>query len=441
MSLHQSVHRMPGMILTERVFEVPLDHAAPDGERIEVFGRIATAPGGEDRPLMVYLTGGPGFEAPRPQPSAGPVELGGWLGRALQDYRVLLLDQRGTGRSMPLDRHSLPERGTPEQQAEFLACFRADSIVRDCELIRAEINDGEPWSVLGQSFGGFCVTTYLSIAPQGLSQALICGGLPGLDVEADGVYRAAYPRMRRASLEYYARYPEDVDRVRRIAGRLRETETLLPNGAILTAEAFQGLGIILGRAGGEESLHYIVESAFSAPGGGMLLRDRFLEQVHAVLSLAANPLYAVVHESIYGQGAPATAWSADRTRREFPEFDVDAALADPERPVLLTAEAYYPWHFDTDPALRPLRETAHALAERTDWPQLYDPAALAANEVPTAAVVYLDDLYVELSHSLRTADAIKGLRYWATNDYRHDGLRASGDVVIDRLLRMNAGAI
>ncbi len=441
MNQHVSVHRMPGLILTDRVFRVPLDHAAPDGEQIEVFGRIAAAPGGEDRPLLVFLTGGPGFEAPRPMPAGGPVELGGWLGRALRDYRVLLLDQRGTGRSTPLDRHSLPERGTPAQQAEHLAHFRADSIVRDCELIRAELNGGEPWSVLGQSFGGFCVTTYLSIAPHGLTQALICGGLPGLDADADAVYRASYPRMERSSRDYYARYPQDVARVREIVRHLRGTETLLPNGMLLTPETFQGLGIVLGRGGGEERLHYVVESAFTAPGGGMLLRDRFQEQVQSLLSLAANPLYAVVHESIYGQGEGATVWSADRMRREFPQFDVDLTLQDPEQPVLLTAEAYYPWHFRNDPALRPLRETAHALAERPAWPHLYDAAVLAENQVPTAAVIYLDDLYVELSHSLRTAAAIKGLRYWATNDYRHDGLSASGDVVLDRLLRMAAGTI
>ena len=45
--------------------------------------------------------------------------------------------------------------------------LRADGIVRDAELIRQELGV-ERWSILGQSFGGFCAMTYLSFAPDGL---------------------------------------------------------------------------------------------------------------------------------------------------------------------------------------------------------------------------------------------------------------------------------
>lgn len=48
---------------------------------------------------------------------------------------------------------------------------RADSIVRDAEIVRKALvprdNHGGRWSLLGQSFGGFCCMTYLSIAPEG----------------------------------------------------------------------------------------------------------------------------------------------------------------------------------------------------------------------------------------------------------------------------------
>ena len=44
-----------------------------------------------------------------------------------------MLDQRGTGRSSPIG--TLPGL-TPAEQAEYLTHFRADSIVRDAELIR-----------------------------------------------------------------------------------------------------------------------------------------------------------------------------------------------------------------------------------------------------------------------------------------------------------------
>src|SRR5436309_4895317 len=111
-----------GLLLTEHEFAVPLDHARPDGERITVFAREVADPDGRDRPLLVYLQGGPGHEAPRPtrNPSSP-----GWLERALKDHRVLMLDQRGTGRSTPIG--VLPGM-TPAEQAAYLSHFRADSI-------------------------------------------------------------------------------------------------------------------------------------------------------------------------------------------------------------------------------------------------------------------------------------------------------------------------
>ena len=55
-----------GLVLTEHELAVPLDHARPDGETITVFAREVADPDGRDRPLLVYLQGGPGSEAPRP---------------------------------------------------------------------------------------------------------------------------------------------------------------------------------------------------------------------------------------------------------------------------------------------------------------------------------------------------------------------------------------
>ena len=94
---------------------------------------------------------------------------------------MLLLDQRGTGRSSPANRQTLARLGSAQVQADYLSHFRADSIVLDAELIRRDLTDA-PWSVLGQSFGGFCTVTYLSFAPHGIREAFITGGLPGLAV-------------------------------------------------------------------------------------------------------------------------------------------------------------------------------------------------------------------------------------------------------------------
>ncbi|MER6748592.1 MULTISPECIES: alpha/beta fold hydrolase [Streptomyces] len=424
-------YRQPGVVLTDRRFTVPLDHDTPSGETIDLYAReaVASDKAGQDLPWLLYLQGGPGFGANR------FIRKEAWLGRALEEYRVLLLDQRGTGHSTPANRQTLPLRGGPAEQADYLSHFRADSIVRDCEAIRPQVTGGAPWTVLGQSFGGFCAVAYLSTAPEGLDTALVTGGLPSLDAHADDVYRAAYPRVARKVAAHYARYPQDVERARRIADHLLTHEVVLPNGYRFTVEAFQSLGLMLGGGDGSHRLHHLLEDAFVRTPGGPALSDAFQEQAQALLSFAGHPLYALVHEAIYGQDARPTAWSAERVRNEFPGFDAAKTLAGDE-PLLFTGETIHPWMFDCDPALRPLRETAELLAARTDWTPLYDPARLAANEVPVAAAVYHDDMYVHTAHSLETARAIRGLRTWVTDEFEHDGVRAGGPRVLDRLIAL-----
>jgi pimeloyl-ACP methyl ester carboxylesterase len=415
------------MVLTDHLFSVPLDHSRPDGEQITVFAREVTAAGkpAGGLPWLLYLQGGPGHRSPRP---AGR---GTWLDRALDDYRVLLLDQRGTGRSTPANRQTLARLRDPRAQADYLAHFRADSIVRDAELLRATLAGGEPWAILGQSFGGFCAVSYLSLAPEGVREAFITGGLPGLDVTADDVYRAAYQRVMAKNAAHYERYPADVGRAAKVAAHLRDHPARLPGGGTLTTEWFQSLGIMLGGATGSDKLHYLLEDAFHEGSGAPELSDEFLSQAQAELSFAATPLYALLHEACYAQRSP-TQWAAQRIRAEFPQFDATAAL-DSHSPVLFTGEMIYPWMFRTDPVLRPLRAAADLLAERDGWPDLYDAARLAANSVPVAAIVYHDDMYVDREYSLATAAAIRGLRPWVTNEYEHDGLRVEGTRILGKM--------
>jgi pimeloyl-ACP methyl ester carboxylesterase len=419
--------RHPGTVLTDRFFSVPLDHQRPDGEQIEVFARevVAADKADADLPWLLFLQGGPGFGAPRPEGRES------WLDRALNDYRVLLLDQRGTGRSSPANRRTLARLGPedPQAQADYLTHFRADSIVLDAELIRRELTD-EPWSVLGQSFGGMCTVTYLSFAPHGIREAFITGGLPGLTVTADDIYRRTYRTVAAKNAAHYERYPRDVDQARRVAEYLATRDVRLPDGAPLTVAAFQSAGAMLGQGGGSHALHYLLEDPFADDE----LSDAFRYAMMNELSFATAPLYALLHEAGYAQGF-ATRWSAQRIRAEFAEFDPHAD------PLYFTGEMIYPWMIDADPVLRPLREAADILAERDDWPPLYDPTRLAANEAPVAAAVYYNDMYVDRELSVQTAQAIRGLQAWVTSEYEHDGLRVSNGAVLDRLIGMAHGNI
>jgi pimeloyl-ACP methyl ester carboxylesterase len=419
-----ATHRFPGYALAEHRFDVPLDHAQPDGGRISVFARevVAEARVHDELPWLVYFQGGPGHGSPRPD-VLKPV----WLERATRDYRVLLLDQRGTGISSTVYDQTLARLPTPEAQAQYLKHFRADSIVRDAEFIRAELTGGEPWSILGQSYGGFCVCTYLSLAPEGLREALVAGGLPSLERSPDEVYRATYPRVSDRNRGYYERYPEDVDRVRAIVDELGAREVQLPDGDRLSARRFLQLGLHFGMSDGFEKVHYAVERAFVDGTDGPEIGYGFLRAVEHELPYEEAPIFAVLHEAIYCQGR-SSRWSAERIRHELPEFDPGA-----DQP-LFTGEMIYPWMFDEYRHLRPLKAAAELLAVEEDWPPLYDVEALRANEVTAAAVVFANDMYVERAFSEETAQTIQGLRVWVTDKYEHDGLRQHGDELLDRLI-------
>ncbi len=403
-------YRIPGAILTEREHRIPLDHARSDGRWITVFTREVADPDGLDRPYLVFLQGGPGHEAARPTSPPS-----GWLARALRDYRVLLLDQRGTGRSSPIG-PTIPG-DTPVAQAEYLTHFRADSIVRDAEAIRSELGV-ERWSVLGQSFGGFTTLTYLSFAPEGLREAFITGGLTPVGRSADDVYGATYRRLLEANWRYFERYPGDRDRVREILERLDAEDVRLPSGDRLTGRRFRQLGLWLGASTGFELLHHVIELPFGS--------SAFVHDVETGVDFTRNPLYATLHESSYADGV-ATRWSAQRL---LPDEVAERGL--------FTAEHVFQWMWEDYGLLRPHREAADLIAEH-QWPRLYDGDQLAHNDVPVAATIYVDDLYVERAFAEETATAVRGLRAWITNEYQHNGLRADGERVLGRLIDLARG--
>jgi pimeloyl-ACP methyl ester carboxylesterase len=399
---------VPGLLLTEHEFRVPLDHARPDGEQLTLFAREVAERDGRRKPYLVYLQGGPGFEAPRP---TGDPVTPGWLPRALRDFRVLMLDPRGTGRSSPVG--ALPGL-TPAQQAAYLAHFRADAVVADAELVRVALGV-DRWSVLGQSFGGFCVTRYLSAAPDGLREALITGGLPAFEVPVDEVYATTFALALARSRRFYQRYPADRERMLALqAGHLR-----LPSGDELTPSRLRQLGQMLGMSDGAESLHYLLELPFDSPA--------FLHDIDDPIQVGRDPLYVLLQEACWADGT-ATRWAAARV---YPE-------AYEREPELLYGEHVLPSMFDEYGALKPMRDAAALLAQ-VEWPRLYDYEVLAANQVPAAAAIYAEDLYVPATYSQAAAARIKGLRPWITNEYEHNGLRADGGRILDRLIDLARG--
>lgn len=428
--MKETMHRLPGLVLTDHTFSVPLNHAAPEGDRISVFARECVAPRHEkdDLPWLVYFQGGPGSPSPRPSTTQG------WLQRALEDYRVLLLDQRGTGRSTPVNAQSLARLGPPQAMADYLKFFRADAIVRDAEWIRRELlGEHKPWSVLGQSYGGFCILHYMSAAPEGLEDAFITGGLAPILRTADEVYQATYRTVLQKNQLYYERYPDDVERVQAVIRYLGEHKVYLPTGGRLSPRRFQQLGLAFGMSDGGDQLHYMIEDAFVEGADGPEMNFVFLREVENAQTFETNPIFAILHEAIYCQGA-ASRWAAERVRAQYPEFTLAA-----DRPALFTGEMIYPWMFDEYPQLRPLKQAAEILAAYEDWPPLYDISVLQSNKVPCAATIYANDMYVNRAFAEETAQTVRGLRPWLTNEFEHNGLRSDGPGILDRLIRMAHG--
>ncbi len=421
--------RFQGVTARTHSFTVPLDHTQPTGETIQVFGReiISTSRENDSLPWLVFLQGGPGFGSPR------PTDGNGWLNRALQEYRVLLLDQRGTGLSTPVTHQTLARFTAPAEAANYLKHFRADAIVQDAELIRKQLaGENTRWSLLGQSYGGFCAVHYLSAAPQGLREVYITGGLPSLYRHPDDVYRATYRRVREKNVQYYTRYPEDRELTQNLAAHLHAHPVTLPSGGTLSARRFQQLGMNFGMTNSFEELHYLLETAFVH--GTNALSHAFLRELENAQPFDQNPIYAILHESIYCQGF-ASNWSAERVRTEYPEFETS------QQPILFTGEMIYPWMFEDYACLRPMREAAQQLAEFENWPGLYDIQTLQANTVPCAAAIYYNDMYVEREFSEETARNIRGIKTWVTSEYEHNGLRADGAKIFGHLVALLRGEL
>lgn len=255
-----------GLLTRDHHLTVPLDRSgqgdsAPDGtESITVYAREISAVGIDpvSRPPLVFLQGGPGCEAPRPSADSGL----GWIGAILEHHRLILVDQRGTGASSPVDRPDAA--GTPADTARLLTHLRADEIVEDCEDLRRALGL-ERWSLLGQSFGGFCVTRYLSEHAQSLEKVYITGGLPAVGHSIDEVYALSYEAMRLKSEEYYTRFPQDRDRMASLVEKAGRGELRTAGGDFVGPERLRSLGALLGGPG-ERTRSTTSWSATPTPG-------------------------------------------------------------------------------------------------------------------------------------------------------------------------------
>ncbi|KAK7180686.1 hypothetical protein DPSP01_011276 [Paraphaeosphaeria sporulosa] len=453
--IEQRSHLVPGKLrVTEHFFQVPRDYSNPSLGTIQLFARSARKlskpadystpedPIKSQLPWLLYLQGGPGFECAPPQDSK-------WSSFLLdKGYQILSMDQRGTGLSTAISQSSLQLRGDEKVQAEYMKHFRADNIVRDAEAIRKALTADYPkekkkWSIIGQSFGGFCSVTYLSLYPEGLKEAFVFGGLPPLSGGPDQVYDRLYPRLEKRNQQYYAKYPEDVERVRRIVKLLSrfgdETVRVQGGEGHLSAARFLQLGIGFGAHSGFDSVHALVLRADNdLTLFGHLTRPTVLH-IERAQFWDTNVIYALLHEACYSPASTSN-WSAHRLLEKYPAFHHESTAADPTKPVFFTGEMIYPFMFDTYPELKKLKTVGELLAQEA-WGPLYDVEQLKKNEVPVYAATYFDDMYVDFELSTETARTIKGCKTYVTNAMYHNAVSAKAEEVLKAIFELRDDVI
>ena len=318
------------------------------------------------------------------------------------------------------------------------------------------------------------------------------GGGGSASSTADRVYDLLFDRVVAQNAKFYRRYPRDAARARAVVPALAALPgggAALPSGGVLTPRGFQLLGLAgLGSGGGFDRLHYLLERALCPRTGEV--SAGFLKGYENWMSWDANPLYALLHESIYCDGGPSgsSSWAAERARQRGtvtlqhaststsgdaaaaaaaaapngksppsttatrtatttspvtlprPEAFDALAAARAGRDVLFTGEMVFPWMFEEVGALRPLAPVAERLARKSDWPRLYDLRALRACRVPVAAAVYWEDMYVDFELSQRTARRVPTLRQWVTSELMHSGIRDDGARVFEHLMGLVRGS-
>ncbi|NVJ98312.1 MAG: alpha/beta fold hydrolase [Alphaproteobacteria bacterium] len=278
---------IPG--IRERVrcmtLEVPLDYDNPDGRKIDVFTAIVPARGSNaEKDALWLLAGGPGQAA---------AEWGGLAKTALraihQKRDIVLMDQRGTGKSNPLECKMGSEQVFEEltDWTRFIADCRAEydidvrhftmeNVIRDMEEVRKALGQ-EKLNLWGGSWGTRTAGLYEKRHPDRVRSIVIDGVAPpdvSLFESAPASAERALRLLAQDCLEVdgcavkYPDFEENVDTLIRRAenGDLRYEGKDLLTGKPLSFDlnftsAVEGIRALMYSANSTVMLPYLVQEA------------------------------------------------------------------------------------------------------------------------------------------------------------------------------------
>ena len=397
-------------------FQVPLDWNDPQNTNIiSIVLREVVDNDSTDKPPLLYFQGGPGFGVRLPTDEK-------WINELKKRYRIFLLDQRGTGLSTPIDISGIAEMDKQNRQEtiKFLSNFRADSIARDAEHIRLKLFSEDKFTTFGQSFGGWCTFSYLSLFPNSASTCFLTGGFPPVGHGPLDVYRNLLPQVDETNKQFFDKYPDTKKQLKELMNTL--------DSKSLFSLARCGFSTGYSPAHGEfrgliESLYYETETLGR-------ITSHSIKKMEDPLSFSSNPIYALLHEPIYCEGI-APAWSGETVM-----------INENKRPSLddcykfFLAENIFRKTFDQSPELQPIRGLMDALMEFDGWGQLYNVNNLKDCESTVIGVVYESDAAVVASYSLESANLL-GNGHVIESSLDHSAYRSDSEEIFGKIFDKN----
>lgn len=393
---------------------VPVDWKNPDqSPSITVAVREILDSDDQDflKPPILYLQGGPGFQSNLPTDEK-------WISQLMTRFRVFLMDQRGTGLSTPIDIEAISslDQFNRDQAIEYISNFRADSIARDIEHIRKSLFSDKQFFTFGQSFGGWCTFAYLSLFPNSANGCFLTGGFPPVGKSPLEVYRALVPQVDKSNEMFFEKYPETKSQLQVLIEKLDDK----------TQMSLAQNGFYAGYSTMHAELRTLIEAlSFELETIGRL-STRTMKMMEDPLSFSSNPIYALLHESIYCEGI-ASNWAAETVM-----------LGENNRPdkndiaKFFLGENVLRRSFEIVEDLKPLSGLMDALMSYENWSQQFDVQTLQNCEVPVVGTIYKNDAAVVASFAKSSAELL-GNGHFIESGFDHSAYKSQSDEIFNAL--------